>query len=358
MITISLCMIVKNEEAVLARCLDSICDLMDEIIIVDTGSTDNTKEIARRYTDKIYDFTWVSDFSAARNFSFSKATMDYIYAADADEVLDTENRARFLRLKKSLSPEIEIVQMKYVTKTDFNTVLNFKKEYRPKLYKRLRSFTWVDPVHETVQLNPTVLDSEIEILHMPPAPHQKRDFEIFKQAFETNGALSRKIQRMYAKELFISGTDADFLDAAPVFESFLASPAADTPENASLAKEASLVRLHVARITNNFPLLLKFSLNDMLTTPSAEACMEIGEYFYSVKLYDTAIMWFYNAAFEAESILNVRTSGSLPLKRLSDCYNALADQYTGAKSRKEIKQYRDTAASYQKQSEEWELPEE
>ena len=53
MITISLCMIVKNEEKVLARCLDSIADLMDEIIIVDTGSSDNTKEIAKKYTDKI-----------------------------------------------------------------------------------------------------------------------------------------------------------------------------------------------------------------------------------------------------------------------------------------------------------------
>ena len=56
MVTISLCMIVKNEEAVLARCLDSIADLVDEIIIVDTGSTDRTKEIASYYTDKIYDF--------------------------------------------------------------------------------------------------------------------------------------------------------------------------------------------------------------------------------------------------------------------------------------------------------------
>ena len=71
MITISLCMIVKNEEKVLARCLDSIADLMDEIIIVDTGSSDNTKEIAKKYTDKIYDFAWIDDFSAARNYSFS-----------------------------------------------------------------------------------------------------------------------------------------------------------------------------------------------------------------------------------------------------------------------------------------------
>ena len=69
--TISLCMIVKNEERVLARCLDSVADLVDEIIIVDTGSTDATKEIAARYTEKIYDFVWQDHFAAARNFSFS-----------------------------------------------------------------------------------------------------------------------------------------------------------------------------------------------------------------------------------------------------------------------------------------------
>ena len=62
-------MIVKNEENVLAKCLGSVYDLVDEIIIVDTGSTDKTKEIARKYTDKIYDFKWVDDFAKARNYS-------------------------------------------------------------------------------------------------------------------------------------------------------------------------------------------------------------------------------------------------------------------------------------------------
>ena len=95
MITISLCMIVKNEERILKRCLDSVKDLVDEIVIVDTGSTDTTRQIAERYTDKIYDFTWIDDFSAARNFAFSKATQEYIYSADADEVLSEENRQRF-----------------------------------------------------------------------------------------------------------------------------------------------------------------------------------------------------------------------------------------------------------------------
>ena len=72
MITISLCMIVKNEEQVLSRCLDSLAGLMDEIIIVDTGSCDRTREIAARYTDKIYDYIWKDDFADARNFAFSK----------------------------------------------------------------------------------------------------------------------------------------------------------------------------------------------------------------------------------------------------------------------------------------------
>ena len=94
--TISVCMIVKNEEENLGACLDCLKEIADEIIIVDTGSVDATKSIAAKYTHKIFDFTWVNDFAAARNFAFSKATMDYIYSADADERLDEENIKRFL----------------------------------------------------------------------------------------------------------------------------------------------------------------------------------------------------------------------------------------------------------------------
>ena len=78
MIKISLCMIVKNEEQVLDRCLNSVKDIADEIIIVDTGSRDRTKEVAAAYTDKIYDFVWIDDFAAARNYASSAANASLI----------------------------------------------------------------------------------------------------------------------------------------------------------------------------------------------------------------------------------------------------------------------------------------
>ncbi len=85
--TLSLCMIVKNEEAFLEQCLLSVQGLVDEIVIVDTGSTDRTKEIALKYTAKVYDFQWCDDFAAARNESLKYATGDWILVLDADESL-------------------------------------------------------------------------------------------------------------------------------------------------------------------------------------------------------------------------------------------------------------------------------
>lgn len=84
---LSLCMIIKNEESCLDNCLKNIHSYVDEIIIVDTGSVDNSKEIASKYKDKIYDFKWCNDFSDARNFSISKASNDWILVLDADEFL-------------------------------------------------------------------------------------------------------------------------------------------------------------------------------------------------------------------------------------------------------------------------------
>jgi glycosyltransferase involved in cell wall biosynthesis len=345
-------MIVKNEEAILARCLDSVADLMDEIIIVDTGSTDRTKEVALRYTDKVFDYTWINDFADARNYSFSKASMDYIYAPDADEMLDETNRQRFRDLKQCLLPEIELVQMKYVTVSDFDTVLNAKKEYRPKLFKRLRSFTWIDPIHETVRLNPVVFDSDIEILHMPTASHGKRDFSIFLEAYQRDGGLSDKVFMMYARELYKTGDLEDYLAAKDIF---LGRWEADTAsEN---GKKAACILARLARLENNPTELLKYALRDMLENPCAEICYELGSYYYNQQDFQEAIVWFYNAAYETESIIDIHTSGDLPLQGLVDCYQGLIGETQGNLP-EQIENYTALLEQYKEALVQWELPEE
>jgi glycosyltransferase involved in cell wall biosynthesis len=324
MITISACLIVKNEEKILARCLDSIKAIADEIIIVDTGSTDRTKDIARSYTDKIYDFQWIDDFAAGRNFSFSKASMDYIYVADADEVIDEENRIKFLQLKEAMLPEIEIIQMKYANQLQFNTTYNFDVEYRPKLYKRVRNFYWIDPIHESVSIEPVIYDSDIEILHLPMSNHAPRDFGTFQKIIGRGEKLSKKLINMYARELFIAGTKEDFLNAESYFEMLL-----EEDSYSFSYEERKVIQCVLARcssLKNDLTKLLKYSLNNIAgDKPSSEICYELGEYFYGLSDYKEAIIWFYNAAYETECELNIHYGGDYPLRKLSACYKSLGN---------------------------------
>lgn len=318
MITVSICMIVKNEEKVLERCLSSIADLGEELVIVDTGSTDRTKEIAARYTDRIYDFTWVGDFSKARNFAFSKATCDYIYTADADEMLDAENRERFRELKESLLPEIEIVQMYYCNQLKYKTVYNYDREYRPKLMKRLRSFCWKDPIHETIRTEPVIFDSDIEIWHEPEENHAARDLAAFRRMTERGLPLSRRLHNMYARELFLAGEQADFHSAAAFFHESLM----DAGRSEDELKEAACVAARAARYAGDTEGFNKYAMKAVCLGSCAEICMELGDYYYGKQDYEEAAVWYYNAAYETESILDRSSSLSSPLKGLASCCTA------------------------------------
>lgn len=331
MITISLCMIVKNEEKVLARCLDSVRGLMDEIIIVDTGSDDRTKEIAKRYTDKIYDFEWIHDFSAARNFAFSKASCEYIYSADADEVLNEENREKFRILKENLLSEIEIVQMYYGNQLSFGTIYNYDRELRPKLFKRLRSFQWTEAIHETVRLSPVVFDSDIEITHMPEKSHTDRDLAAFRRLTENGEALSERLFNIYAKELFVSGKNEDFLKA----EEFFTLAADDGGLSMERLKEALCVIVKAARLRGDYLKMYRYAMKDIASEGVSEVCFELGEYYLTAEIYDEAAMWFYNAVHEACSILNIHCSGDLALYKLAECYDKMGCAESAEKYRKE-----------------------
>lgn len=322
MISISLCMIVKNEERVLARCLDSIAGLVDEMIIVDTGSTDRTKEIAAKYTDQIYDFAWVDDFSAARNFAFSKAGKEYIYSADADEVLDETNRERFRILKETLLPEVEIVQMKYGNQLQHNTIYNFDEEYRPKLFKRVREFVWEEAIHETVRIEPVIYDSDVVITHLPENVHAGRDFKAFQKILQRGGDISGRLHEIYAKELFIAGGKEDFLAAADFFE----QSAEDVNRSGDEVVQACLVTARAARYQGDDLKFFKYIMKVIAGNECSEGCFELGEFYLEKGDYEEAAVWFYNACYETKPVINILLGGHMALEKLAECYAAMGNE--------------------------------
>ncbi len=161
MASISVCIIAKNEEQLLKQCLNSIKNIADEIIFVDTGSIDKTKEIAKDFNAKIYDFKWVDDFSAARNFAIEKATGSWILFLDADEVLSEESKDKI----KTLTDNNDEVAYELTIRTYSNTAINqdwkpltephkdFKGYYDlfvTRLFQNKKEIFFSGKVHETI----------------------------------------------------------------------------------------------------------------------------------------------------------------------------------------------------------------
>ena len=291
MITISLCMIVKNEEDVLARCLNSTKDIVDEIIIVDTGSTDKTKDIASKYTDKIFDFVWINDFSAARNDAFSKATCDYQMWLDADDIFPEESARALLELKHTLSPAVDLVTMKYITHWNEHgqPILSSTRE---RLFKRSRGYVWLDPVHECIPLTGNVLRSDMEV-HHKKIRHEGASFRNLNiyQALEKSGeTLTPRQQYYYARELKDHG---QWEKSASYFKKFLNSGKGWVEDNIATCYNLSLCYQNLGANKKILPILLKSFQYD---APRAEICSEIGYYYKRASNYAPALKWFEIAA--------------------------------------------------------------
>ncbi|MDR1669109.1 MAG: glycosyltransferase [Oscillospiraceae bacterium] len=290
--TVSLCMIVKDEEKVLARCLDSVKDAVDEIIIVDTGSADATKAIASRYTDKIYDFEWVDDFSEARNFSFSKATMDYQMWMDADDILPEGGAQKLAELKKHLDPTVDIVTMRYITHFDENgNPVHYST--RERLIRREKGYVWLGPVHECIPLIGKVIHCDVELHHKKIEVHQDqqgRNLRIYEALEKSGKPFDPRSLYYYARELRDHGM---WIKAAYYFEKFLDGNQGWAEDN--IAACFSLAGLYKALgdYKKIVPILLR---SFEYAPPRAEICCEIGYYYKNAKDFAAALDWFKIAA--------------------------------------------------------------
>jgi len=150
---ISLCMIIKDEEKVLERCLTSVKDYVDEIVIVDTGSKDNSITISKKFTDKVFNFVWKDDFSEARNFAASKANGEWILVLDADEYVEPENLKETIRKLKNGKEKYEMYTVNivnFIGEQGGNTA----QHKHTRLYKNNKTIKFSRSIHEQLVQNP------------------------------------------------------------------------------------------------------------------------------------------------------------------------------------------------------------
>jgi hypothetical protein len=199
------------------------------------------------------------------------------------------------------------------------------------LYKRLREFHWQEPIHEEVRLEPVVYDSDIEITHLPQGEHTGRDLETVEKILEQGGELSPRLRDFYLRELYFAGDKHNLEKARPYLEGLVeeAEPDSDAFQRA----EALLCR--EARLTGDEVRLLKYALKGVASAGSSELCLELGDYFAAKEDDQEAMLWYYNAAWETESYLDILASRGKPLKRLAECCRRMGDE---AKAEEYLKQ--------------------
>jgi len=317
-------MIVKNEEDTLGRCLDSVYDLVDEIIVVDTGSKDMTKEIARKYTVKVYDFPWIDDFSAARNYSFEQATMDYIFWLDADDVVLPEDREKFRRLLAALDPKIDAVMMKYNIAFDEQGNATFSY-LRERLVKRVCNFKWREPVHEYLDIRGQIFISDLCITHLKACSSLPgRNLAIYEKLLASGHKLTPRGLYYYAREL----KDNEKYDRAiEHFTKFLETGQGWYEDCINACLELARCYAIKKDYQKSLEALFKSFSYDL---PRAEVCCEIGYHYKNLNDLEKAIFWFELATQlkkpeNSWGFIQVDYWGLIPCLELCCCYYQLGN---------------------------------
>lgn len=187
--TISLCMIVKNEEKNLPETLNSVKDYIDEIIIVDTGSTDNTVEVARSFGAKVYFYEWNDDFASARNEALRHANCEWILSIDADDTMNGSDILRFKEyLKETDALGFSIPIFSKIEDRSLN-INNTVVNYLVRIFKNDPRIRFSRRVHEFVDQSIYDIGGKIERIDLPVFHRGYADLEILKKKIERNKRL-------------------------------------------------------------------------------------------------------------------------------------------------------------------------
>ena len=308
--TISLCLIVKDETDYLKNCLNSVKDIMDEIVIVLTSNNKDTETIAKNYTNKVYNFKWINDFSAARNFAFSKATSDYIMWLDADDILTDLNADKLKEAKTKIDDSIDYYSMIY----DYGSGLTFR---RNRIVKREKNFKWIGFIHEYVNCYGSTTDLDITVTHTRVHSNGTRNLDTFEYHKALGTPFSSRDTFYYARELYYNER---YDDAIENFNKFLSIP--DIWSEDKFDAFIKLSECYKAKNEKDKELDTLFQTYKVF--PRAEAIYRIGNIFMGKGQYDTAI-YFFESIFnleipETKGFITKDMWDFLPYLQLCVCY--------------------------------------
>lgn len=323
MSTLSLCMIVKNEQDVLQRCLSSCKNLFDEIIIVDTGSTDNTIQIAQKFTNKIYHFNWCDDFSKARNFAFSKSTSKYIMWLDADDVIPSKSLKKLLELKPNLTADT------YMLKYDI-AFANGKPTFsyfRERIVKNCPLATWNGVVHECITPFGKVEKLNISIHHKKQKIETStRNLDIYKKTSRQRPLTPRE-QYYYARELF---DHKRYRASYTAFKKFVNSKQGWV-ENVI---DALYIMSKIQGILGNTKTQIEcLSKTFSFDSPRANICCALGDVYLKQQKCTQAIEWYKIATTcpdvsQKGGFVESQYYNYYPYLQMCYCYFCLGDNQT------------------------------
>lgn len=325
MAEISLCMIVRDEEKTLQRCLESIADAVEEIVIVDTGSVDRTKEIAAGFTDKIYELPWKADFSAARNFAFAKAGKEYLLWLDADDVLPKQEKEKLILLKEELDQTAaDCIMLPYDAAFDEAGRVTFSYE-RERIVRNCPQAKWIGRVHEVIPPFGKILHRDVHIEHRKEKqPYSTRNLEIYEQMLAEGEKLDAREQFYYARECYYH---KKYAKAVLWFWKFLQEPTG-WAENKI---EACQFLYHCLMELEEEKEALAALLQGLtFAPPNGELCCALGAHFFGKENWKQAVFWYENALHvekrrESGAFIQEECYGYLPCIQLCVCYDRLGD---------------------------------
>lgn len=278
--TLSVTIICKNEEQNLARLLPQL-DFADQIVVVDTGSCDNSVKIALQYTQSVYYYKWRDDFAKARNYAVTKAKCGYVMWLDCDDELSDETKSVIIKWLKDDLQNQDFVYLKY--RMGLSSQFWF---WRERIVRRCKQCRFKGFIHEAISPFGNTHYLDCDIVHTSLSDHSERNLAIYRKALEQGRRFSLRDKYYYARTLTENGL---YAEAEPVLKKICKNPKAYIADRLGSCKLLAKSFIKQAKYNSALHFL---ALSTALLPPDSEICCLFGDAYYFIKNYVYACRWY------------------------------------------------------------------